>query len=1098
MNALEKLQAEFEAYKRETQQKLEFFDSQIKRLQHESVQTEEEQHTVAPKIEQNQPIVSNVEVANGEIVKEELSEVPGGEGISIQNQRTTYIEKLIKERKVQEPPQQKMVERKPFIERLEAALPPVLGEGFEYIKSTYLHYKSEGKLQVFFMTIAGIAAILFGSGYLLQYAFTTWFVLFTPLVKTLLGFTITTALGYTGLNLFRKKESFREYGSALIALSLCLNYLLIYFLVSSYGEGTLYYLLGYIFMIVNTLLLLLAASYTETKVIAILTLLGGTFSPVFIHGESTPVYYYIHLWILYALLIWLSIRIRWETLRFVTIVCGLFVIETGIFLETAFFDEMWLAVISHAFVYLFVYAMLSKGLRSLRNDLALKETLLFVSVVVVHCFNLYYISGFDYSSNILALIYWLNAIPFSVFVYLRFKILSKPYRAILFNIIGSLIGLGIAVLFDKEYISLFWSVEALLLMVVGSYYGDRLIRKEAFIVYILAIIQSIVLIPELQSSWESSFYWGNWLPFVGLWLISFGSYYTLIRNKIHLNADEAFLTKFYLEFTVLLGSVIFLLPFYWYFALWAVYPLSVLLFINLLVSRNRQVSVSLVFHYVVLGVGLFYILNYLVNAINIHWDQIWEIDVFYQFLGISIVLFAGYLATDRWLKEKYKLLSKSLLQSAFLLLGLNLILIGLSLLGAYFYPASLVISMPYLFLSTKIKSKLLSGFSYLAFGFLLLGYVISMQETGEFHFAAQMPYAKICIVEIGVVLFYLQSINSKWLKQQKYLRPFFLLRTVFYLLVPFVVITGVNRHFHDFLPHAMWISVLIVFANHERTKRKALVYEFYLILGLSTLISVLMQDVPAFFVALLVVFGIQYYKKGFQKIGLQDKDWSKLFAFNYYFLGLVIYLGLLKFLDANQLISLSCLSIYFLALMKYRSVLPPLWKHEKVLHLLSSTSLLLAVVVSWIAQATFLDTIGFGVIALNFGLYIYFVYQYRVKYLRGLAWQITIFFIHISVGLFYYQILTLLFPVHIQTYLTVTLVLHGIILLFHTLGAGWVFLRLLYIPLFALVFLKLFFYDLQGFSIIQKVLVLILSGVLFLVGAWAFIKLKEKYVVRSR
>lgn len=1096
MNDLEKLLAEFEAYKQKTELKLKLFERQIKELQKAAIPFKEVENKPEAQEEVESAQVYRPAIQE-RIIDAKEEGIPETAHSFPKEKQPTYIAQIIEKKHNQKIEQEGIPKPNKALEFIKTLMNAVFGGSLEYVKSIYINYKDEGKLQVFFMTIAGIAAILFGSGYLLQYAFATWFISFTPLIKTMLGFAVTISIGIVGLRLFNTKKTYKEYGSALIALSLCLNYLLIYFLVSSYTASAPYYVLGYVFMTLNTLMLLVSALHTETKIIAVLTLLGGTFSPLFIHGESIPLYYYVHLWILYVLLIGLSVKIKWKTLKDIIIVCGLFVIEAGIFSDNSSISELWRTLISHAFIYLFAYSIASKNLNTLKRKLSTKDSVSLVSIIVIHCFNLYYISGFDYTSNLLAAIYWFNALPFCFLLFSKFNELSKPYRAILFSISGSLIALGIAVFFDKEYISLFWSVEAILLMYAGCVYSDRIIRIEAFVIYILALAQSLVLIPELESLWDSAFLWGNWLPIIGIWMASFGSHIVLSKVTTHLSLKDKYLSLFYLEFTIIFGSIVLAVPFIWYFNDWVLYPIVGILFANLIVSKSRKVSLSLIWNSSILLILFINITLNLAEVITLHWSTIWDYPASYQFLGISLILFLAFIGSKKWLSDRYELLPGTLLQFAFLFLGLNIILIGLSFLDVYFFPISLAVALFYLHLSTKLKSKILSIFSFILFGFLLAGYANSVHETGAFHFTAQTMYGKMCVIEIGAVLFYLQGINEKWLIQISYERPFYLLKTLFYLLIPVVIITLVNRHLHDYVAHSTWISLLLAFIAFEATKRKPLVIEFYIILMFSTLLSLWWLEIPVYLIALLVLFGIHYYKKGFKKSGMTDPNWSKLFSFNYYFLGLVLYLGFLKFLDSNQIIALSGLGIYFLALIRFRSLIFPLWKHEKALHILSSIWLFTTVSIVGVASWKALDFVGLTLLILNFAFYIYVVYGKFIKYLKNAFWPITIIFIHALSGILYYQILESFFPIHFQTLLTIVLVLHGIILLFHTLKGGWGFLRNLYIPLFAIILLKLFFFDLQGFSIIQKILVLILSGIFFLVGAWAFIKLKERYEVNK-
>ena len=86
-----------------------------------------------------------------------------------------------------------------------------------------------------------------------------------------------------------------------------------------------------------------------------------------------------------------------------------------------------------------------------------------------------------------------------------------------------------------------------------------------------------------------------------------------------------------------------------------------------------------------------------------------------------------------------------------------------------------------------------------------------------------------------------------------------------------------------------------------------------------------------------------------------------------------------------------------------------------------------------------------------------------------------------------------LFPNGVETGISIIALVYGLVLLFHSLNKKYSFVKFLYLPLFAFILGKLFFYDLVGFSTVQIIMVLIGSGVLLLGGSFLFLKLKQKY-----
>ena len=104
------------------------------------------------------------------------------EGEFSSNSKENKAESLILENKSKQPPRlvndeskavTKLVQKQPveprkpteFELKLKKLIEP-LYDGLDLVSNAYTKYKTEGKLPIFFMTIAGIVAILFGFGYL--------------------------------------------------------------------------------------------------------------------------------------------------------------------------------------------------------------------------------------------------------------------------------------------------------------------------------------------------------------------------------------------------------------------------------------------------------------------------------------------------------------------------------------------------------------------------------------------------------------------------------------------------------------------------------------------------------------------------------------------------------------------------------------------------------------------------------------------------------------------------------------------------------------------------------------------------------------------
>jgi len=145
------------------------------------------------------------------------------------------------------------------------------------------------------MTIAGVAAILFGFGYLMQISF-QHLGIYSDVVKIGLGFVSALVAMGIGARLHFKNEKFREFGSSLIALGIILNYLMVYFLTSLSDFPVLSSgFLGFLLIVANTGISVYFAMKCETKVIAVLTLMGGSLTPFYLNSNGDSTYYFMYL-----------------------------------------------------------------------------------------------------------------------------------------------------------------------------------------------------------------------------------------------------------------------------------------------------------------------------------------------------------------------------------------------------------------------------------------------------------------------------------------------------------------------------------------------------------------------------------------------------------------------------------------------------------------------------------------------------------------------------------------------------------------------------------------------------------------------------------
>lgn len=436
-------------------------------------------------------------------IKEEIQEI-----VPVENKITkTAVPPKIVQQKIKTPKRRPPSE---FRLKIKELLSPI-NESIEFVFEAYAKYKSEGKLPIFFMTIAGIIAILFGFGYLMQLSL-KYLGAYQILVKIGLGFVSAIVLGTIGIRLSRKEKILKEYGSALISLGIILNYLMIYFMADLgtfpvFSSG----ILGFSLICVNTLVSIYFSLKYDSKVIAVISLIGGAFAPLYINAMGDGTFYYLYLWFLAVGTSYVSRKKKWEKLNYFTFAVIIGSLEFMVFNHSP--SHIIYALYYHLFTYLFIYTSLFDGVK-LKGSLKKSDIVILASSLSFFLYNLFNV--FENNFLILGVLYGLNSLVFSVVLLIKWKVLSRDTKRVLFVIIGSLIGFAIPSLFDQELMGLFWSIEALLLVILGFNYALPTVRKEGYILLIIAFGKLVLNSLSIVHYWEETLWHQGLLNYIVL------------------------------------------------------------------------------------------------------------------------------------------------------------------------------------------------------------------------------------------------------------------------------------------------------------------------------------------------------------------------------------------------------------------------------------------------------------------------------------------------------------------------------------------------------------------------------------------------------
>ena len=353
----------------------------------------------------------------------------------------------------------------------------------------YRTYRSQGKAPAFFMTIAGIVTLVMGFGYLLQYSFSQFL---GPAGKVNFGFLAAVGIIITGVVIHMKKKDMDDYASSLIGLGVILCYLCAYFAASYYhliSEAVSFALLG----VITGGAYFLALKF-RTRVVSVVSLLGGAFAPLLMAGVDQSYYIYLtYLFILVCSALRLSRKISWQPLAHISLIITIAIVEYLLIdIRNPAFSPFGFILFIHLFFYIFVvYNCLD----------VLKTAGIHKQVIISFSSNLFFflfaLYQADSSTNLLGGYYFGNAVLFlSAFFAAPFLLKSgktnhldclTQLQMIFALSAGVRAGFGILSIAGYAFLGPAWGLEALFLFYLGLRYKIIQVRMQAFAILFLAL-----------------------------------------------------------------------------------------------------------------------------------------------------------------------------------------------------------------------------------------------------------------------------------------------------------------------------------------------------------------------------------------------------------------------------------------------------------------------------------------------------------------------------------------------------------------------------------------------------------------------------------
>ncbi|AWF82666.1 hypothetical protein BTJ40_18645 [Microbulbifer sp. A4B17] len=879
---------------------------------------------------------------------------------------------------------------------LEPALEP-LNRVWGSLVSFYRHYQSQGKAPVFFMTTAGILALVFGFAYLLQFSFNAYL---GPAGKVALGFLVAAATTVGGVAFRRRKPNMADYGSGLIALGVILLYLCGYF------AGPYYQLVpvpvGVGLLVATTGISYLLALLFETRVVSMVTLLGGATMPLVAnHFDPSALIYLSYLLVLSLAMLRLSKLIHWPQLAVVTMALSAVMFEFSVANLGESTSAWGLLLILHGFFYGFAHYVLGGlnggGLDKKRLGMLVANLVLFIHISW----------SLAPAASALGMIWLFNLLPWALLTIYSRQLLgydahSDSARSILAVALlhgGLLAGLAVLALCSPQLLGIVWCLEGLLLIYLGVHFGFISVRTEGYIALSLAgitlFIQALIWVAEslvpapLLLSLEVGAGWLNWLT---LCAAAFALTQLLRHSADKITPAEQHFSSIADNAFGLLLSASFLLSvgIIWPQGMWLLAPIPMVF----LIWRSQHIN-----------------------------------SAFGEWLGL-------------W---HYLLLFVPLLASA--------------------------------------------------------------SVVGNLHFYDQIPYGKIASIEAFLGLWLLAELYHQLNIQSPGQKLALVLRKLFYALVPIIALPTILYKASDYFTIALWFSCGISLFLYTWLRMEHLKHEVRILISAASLIAIggcLLQEfvdwqglaMEGLMLGVVSFLGFAWLGQGLKRYP-SDKGWQQIIhwalkpifplAF-YYFAAVLVVISYA--LSGDFVLSLLLSQLYFAGLFFTVPRLAPLRNQLTPFYMLTLgifELITLIQVAAVIVKSHNAEWIGsYNLISLGIASLLVYHKSLPTRAVWSGHRMANLWLVHITAIIVYIALLAQLFDAMWLPAVSFALVAHATLLLFQTLNPDTQKLLKLSLIIYGVAALKIVLWDMQDFSLIQKIVVCMLVGLCMLGAAYQY------------
>lgn len=331
------------------------------------------------------------------------------------------------------------------------------------------------------ITIIGIAVLVIGLGIGVKYAIDKD--LITPLTRIVLAYIAGGILLFIALKL---KPTYKAFSAVLLSGGMASLYFTTFAAYSMYSLFP--QLLAFAIMLIFTAFTVFAATVYSLEIIGIIGLVGAYFVPVLLSdGTGKIEVMLVYMSIINAGILFLSFKRNWKILNHVAF--GLsWIIFSAWFLDKYNYEKHFITANVFAFLFFIIFYISNMAYKLVKHE---KFSAIDIIRLVSNSF-IYFGIGYAALNNsvydkYLGLFTVGNALVHFVFAYMVFKnkMLDRNLFYFLIALVLSFITIAIPVQLEGNWVTLFWSAEALLLFYIG--------RKKSVLFYEWIALGMIVL-----------------------------------------------------------------------------------------------------------------------------------------------------------------------------------------------------------------------------------------------------------------------------------------------------------------------------------------------------------------------------------------------------------------------------------------------------------------------------------------------------------------------------------------------------------------------------------------------------------------------------